>query len=158
MKNLIIFATQHGCTEKCALALKEKLNGETALCRIGKTAVPDLEQFDQIVIGGSIHVGKIQTKLQKFMADKGLVLTHKRFGLFLCCGYDGQTAIDQFNNAFPESLRSMALAKGIFGGEFDFKKMNMLERLVTRKVAKINESQSNIDFTAIDAFAQAMNQ
>lgn len=157
MKSLIIYATQHGCTEKCALALKEQLIGETELCRIGKAKVPNLEQFDQIIIGGSIHMGKIQSKLQRLMADTGLLLMNKRLGLYLCCMYEGQVAIDQFNNAFPEALRQLAKSKGIFGGEFNFERMNLLERFITSRVAHVTSSQSKIIFAEIEKFAYVLN-
>jgi menaquinone-dependent protoporphyrinogen oxidase len=158
MKNLILFASQHGCAEKCAISLKAKLHGETTLCRIGKNKIPELDGFDQIIIGGSIHRGNIQIKLQHFMADHGFSLMTKRIGLYLCCMYEGDVAKEQFNNAFPDVLRSEAVTQSIFGGEFDFDKMNIFERLFTRGIAGIKTSTSNLKQFEIDKFADEMNR
>jgi menaquinone-dependent protoporphyrinogen oxidase len=158
MKTLIIYATVHGCTEKCAKALAEKLKGETHLCRIGQCAIPNLSTYDTIIIGASIHAGKIQPKMQRFMADRGLELMTKRLGLYLCCMYEDIEATNQFKNAFPEALRTFAYAQAIFGGEFDFAKMNIIERVLVRKIAKVKKSVSHIKMEEIERFAHELNR
>ena len=60
MKNLIIFTTKHGCVEKCSTLLQQKLHGETTMVNLKKDVIPDLEGFQNIILGGSIYVGKIQ--------------------------------------------------------------------------------------------------
>lgn len=63
MKNLIVYATKHGTAKKCAEMLKTRLNGETVLANVKETP-PDLEDFDTVVLGGSIYIGKMQKNYQ----------------------------------------------------------------------------------------------
>ena len=45
----------------------------------------------------------------------------------MCCMEEGEKATNQFNEAFPDELIQHASATGIFGGEFNFEKMNELK-------------------------------
>lgn len=63
----------------------------------------------------------------------------------------------ELNGSFPQELLSNAAAKDFFGGEFIFKKMNPIDRLIVYKVAKVNKDVSNISESKIDQFANLMN-
>ena len=73
--------------------------------------------------------------------------------MFLCCLFDGEKALQQFQDAYPETLRNKAVAHGLFGGELDFEKMNFFERAIVKKVANIEESVSKINYQNIKDFA-----
>jgi len=62
----------------------------------------------------------------------------------------------QLKNAFPEALRQHATATAIFGGEFDFEKMNFVQRAVIRKIANVDHSISKISDEKISEFVTAM--
>ncbi len=51
----------------------------------------------------------------------------------------------EFNNAFPELLRKHAITSKCVGGEFLFKKMNFIEKLIVKKVSGISHNVSKID-------------
>ena len=55
MKNLIVFITKYGSVEKSSQLLKGKLQGETTIVNLKKDSVPDLQDFDNIILGGSIY-------------------------------------------------------------------------------------------------------
>jgi menaquinone-dependent protoporphyrinogen oxidase len=59
--------------------------------------------------------------------------------------YEGAVAREQLQNAFPEDLHQMAKTEAIFGGEFDFRKMNFVERMLVKKIAHVSEKRSRID-------------
>ena len=156
MKTAIIYISSHGTTEKVAFILKEKLNDlQPILIDLKKERAPSLAQFDNIIIGGSIHAGIIKKRLTDLLLNNKEILTTKKLGLFLCHGYDGEKAQVQFNNAYSEELRDKAIAKGLFGGEFLFDKMNFFERFLTKKIVGITESKSQIDFDAINQFTSS---
>jgi len=69
---------------------------------------------------------------------------------------ENDKAIEQFNNAFPEKLRNRATAKGFFGGEFNFEKMNFIEKAIIKKIAHIEDSMSKINYQNIKTFATEM--
>ena len=158
MKTLIVYATRHGCTKSAARALEEKLPGEVSLFDIRNDGTPNLEEFDTVIVGGSIHAGKIQKEIGLFLKDAGRELAEKRLGLFLCCMYEGHQAKTQFEQAYLKALRDHATATGLFGGEFDFEKMSSFERAIVKKVANVEESFSKIDQSAIDEFAKTIAQ
>jgi menaquinone-dependent protoporphyrinogen oxidase len=153
MNTAIIFATKHGCTEKCSQKLASELKDTTTLLNLESTHEIDVNRFDTIILGGSIHAGAINKTLKKFI-DKNLnQLIEKKVGLFLCCMEEGEKAQEQFNNAFPEELRKMAKANGFFGGAFDFEQMNFFEKAIIKKIANIENSYSKINYQNISAFA-----
>lgn len=158
MNTLIVYSTKYGCTEKCAGILSEKLDGKVDLCNL-KTAKPlDLSQYDKVIIGGSIYIGKIQKEVSEFCARNLDVLKKKKTGLFICCMRDGATAEAEIKDNFPKELLNNAVAKDYFGGEFIFKKMKALDRFIAKKVAKVENDISSILMERITNFAQLMNK
>jgi len=154
MKTLIVYMSSHGCTERAAGLLGGKLPGETIQVNLKKDRVPHLGDFDAIIVGGSIHAGRIQGKVRKFCKKNMDRLLQKKLGLFICCMEQGESAKRQFEEAFPEELRNHASASGFFGGEFDFDKMNFFQRKIVKKVAGIEESVSRFNGEAVAAFAE----
>ena len=152
MRTLIIYMTKHGTAEKAARILEEKLKGEIRLVNLKQNRNPDLSGFDTVIIGGSIHIGRIQRGIKNFALKNMKTLLKKRLGLYLCCMEEGEGACRQFNEAFPEELRGHAAARGHFGGEFYFQRMNFIERAIIRKIANIEENISRLDQKAIDLF------
>jgi len=152
MNTAILYMTQHGCTEKAAIELSRLLPGKTELYNLYKVPAPDLNPYDTVIIGGSIHYGKIQAGIQKFCNEHRGELIYKNLGLFICCMETGKNAEAEFENAFEEPLRRHAIAKGIFGGEFNLKKMTSFERVLIRHIASVRESSSRIDTEAIRRF------
>jgi len=158
MKILIIYSTRHGCTEKCVMKLQQSLNRETELVNLKNSTPPDLNDYDAIIIGGSIHAGQIQKRIKKFCHQNLEILKQKKLGLFICCMEEGETAQKQFQNAFPDELISHAIATGIFGGEFNFEKMNFVEKAIIKKIAKVDESVFRIDENRIIEFAREIDK
>lgn len=70
---------------------------------------------------------------------------------------NGEEAKAEINEAFPQELLRSAAAKDYFGGEFIFKKMNFMERMIVKKVSKIDKDTSNILEDNISRFAQLIN-
>ena len=158
MKTLIAYATTHGCTEKTAQELKTQLGGEVTLVNLKKNPNLSVNQFDRVIIGGSIHAGQIQKRLKEFCAKNLELLKEKELGLFICCMEQGETAGKQFTESFPEELQRVAKSTAIFGGEFDFEKMKFLEKMIVKKLARVKQSTSKIDQQAIRKFSKRMDR
>ncbi len=157
MSTAIVYITKHGCTGKASRILGEKLGNDVTVINLKSDGEPDLSLYDTVIVGGSIHVGKIQRRIKKFIEKHREELLTKRIGLYLCCMYEGETAEKQFEEAYPLELRDHACAIGLFGGEFDFSKMNFFERMIVKKVASIEESVSRLDPGAIEEFARKIS-
>ncbi|MCK4537358.1 MAG: flavodoxin domain-containing protein [Candidatus Krumholzibacteria bacterium] len=156
MKVIIIYMTRHGCAEKAAKMLKDRLGEGAETVNLKKSGPIQLENYDTVIIGGSIHVGQMQRKVKKFCEKNREILGRKNLGLYLCCMEEGEKAREQFDAAFDTDLRSHATAQGLFGGEFDFSRMNFLEKKVIKKVADITESVSKIDESKIVRFVESI--
>jgi menaquinone-dependent protoporphyrinogen oxidase len=77
MTTLIVYASKHGCTEKCAHKLQERITGEVEMLNLKKPVTFSPEKYDMIIIGGSIHAGKIQKRIKKFCLNHLDVLKKK---------------------------------------------------------------------------------
>jgi menaquinone-dependent protoporphyrinogen oxidase len=69
---------------------------------------------------------------------------------------EGEKATKQLEEAFPVELLKHASATGIFGGEFNFEKMNFIERAAIRKIAGVDKSVSKIKQEELDRFLALM--
>ncbi|MCK4761018.1 MAG: flavodoxin [Candidatus Aminicenantes bacterium] len=158
MSTVIIYASRHGCAEKAARVLESKLENNVAAVNLKKNKNIDPAQFDTVIIGGSIHAGHVQGKIKKFCGEHVDILKTKKLGLYLCCMEEGEKAQAQFTGAYPAELRDHAIVTGLFGGEFDFERMNFLEKAIVKKVAGISASVSKIKEDQIEQFAAALNE
>jgi len=158
MKTAIVYVSKHGTTEKTVHKIRKGLGeANTVLFDLKKSSLIDLSQFDQIIVGGSIHAGMIQNRVKDFCNKNSLTLLEKRLGLFISCFYEGETAQTQLEKAFPEILRKHALSCKVMGGEMLMESMNFFEKLIVKKVAGITQSESKIKNENIEAFIQEIN-
>jgi len=158
MKTLIAYATSRGCTERAANELKKCLDDETVMVNLKKDAQPDLSSFERVIIGGSIHAGQIQKRVKEFCAKNLVELQNKELGLFICCMEEGDVARKQLLEAYPEELIQYAKATAFFGGEFDFERMNFVQKMIVKKVAHVRYSTSKVDHEAIRMFSKRMDR
>ena len=158
MKTAIVYVSKHGTTEKTALKIQEGLGiSATQLFDLKKSSSLDLSQFDQIIIGGSIHAGMIQNRIKDFCNKNAVLLLEKRLGLFISCFYEGEIAQTQLEKAFPEVLRKHAISCKVMGGEMLLEEMNFFEKLIVKKVAGVTQTDSNIKNENIEAFINEMS-
>lgn len=157
MNNLIVYATKYGCTEKCAGILAQKLEGKTDVHNLKDLKALDLSQYNSVVIGGSLYIGRIQEEVTAFCKNNMDVLKTKKIGLFICGMQNEEVLKTELKASFAEELFEHAAAKECFGGEFILKKMNFVDRMITRMVAKTHKDTSSISVEKISAFAQLMN-
>ena len=156
-KTIILYQSRYGTTEKAAKLLAEKLYDEVEIINLKNNKNPSIDEYSNIIIGGSIRAAMIQSGIKKYIEKNMPVLLTKKVGLFLCCMEEGEKAEKQFQESFPEELRTKALVTGFFGGEFDFERMNFLEKSIIKKVSGVTEPLCNIKHQAIEDFAAGFN-
>ena len=71
---------------------------------------------------------------------------------------EGEQAKDELASSFPKELLEAAAAKDYFGGEFLVTRMNPIDRMIVKKVAKTDGDVSKILTDRIEAFAKLMNK
>ncbi len=157
MNTLIAYSTTLGCTEQCASKLKDDLGNGVEMIRISRRRKYNLQQYDTIIIGGSIHEGMIQRSVYKFCESNLECLLQTQVGLFVCCMDPDANEQELIDRAFPEKLVNHALSSGFFGGELNIKKMNLLQKIMTRKAARL-QKEPEIDFQKILDFARKIQE
>lgn len=152
MKTAIVYLSSHGTTKNIAKIIAEKLEGQVDLINLKDQSKLDISAFDQIIIGASIHVGTIHKKSKKFCENNHKLLLKKKLGIFVCCAEKNEKAQEQFNNSFAKDLRNHSSSIGLLGFEFNFPKMNFIEKIIIKKMIGSEENVSQIDYLAIDRF------
>lgn len=158
MRSLIIYATKYGCVEKAANILKSKLDGDVFIVNVMKEKVPNLDDYDNIILGGSIYAGKIQKTLTNYIKSNLPFLLHKRVGLFICAGEPEPKRTKELEEAFPAELFNHAVAKDVFGYEFCYEKFNLLDKFIMRSIKGVTKSYSDLSKQKIESFAKAIGE
>lgn len=160
MKTLIVYATKYGCTQKCVEFLKPLLKGDVSVItkNIDRTK---LDQYDYIIVGGSVYMGSIQKVIKNFLKHSEKILLKKKLGLFLCC-YTPANTEGFLPTIFPQELIEHASYCTSFGGIMDYDKMNFFYRKLFQSLKKIDGfnkgfQEPHIDENEIKKFASIMN-
>jgi len=157
MKTAIIYTSKHGTTRKVAAEIAGLLSpNEVTLIMAGQKEETDLELYDKIIVGGSIHAGTISKSLRKFLKSHRNLLLRKHLGLFLCCMFE-EEAEEQMHRAFPEDLRNHAKSCHLVGGEYLFEEMNFIEKAMTRKIAGVSDSVSRLKHDKINQLVRELS-
>ena len=160
MNIAIIFTTTHGTTEKVANYIATKLKKEkVTLIPLKKVGKPDLENFDKIILGASVHMCVIQSVMKKFCKDNLETLLKKDVGLYVCgMEPDLNRQEAELELAYPDELFTQARAKAFVGGEFLFEKMNIFQQIIIKKISKITKTKSDIKYDIVDHFISLMQK
>ena len=156
MKTAIIYYSKHGTTERVTHLIGEKLTNKVDYISLKECPRPDIRTYDQIILGTAIYAGSPNRKVTQFCHNNQPLLEQKVIGLFICCMNEEQEA-EEMNKAFPEFVQRLSIPKAILGGEFQFDKMNFIEKFITRKISKVVCSVSNLRYDAITVFLDKMN-
>ncbi len=157
MKTLIAYATKTGTAEKAAEMIAEKLNEKPDVVNIGTSKTPDLSAYDFILVGGPIHMGRVNKAVKKFLAKNKKVLLSKRFGLYLACGYPEEIE-KYFNAILGEGLKPRAEILSDIGYAYYLEKMGPIAQKVVFEFVKINETVEAYKPEAIQAIADTINK
>ncbi len=157
MKTAIIYASSHGTTEKIAKEIQKQMSDNTSIFNLKTSKKIDPDEFDQIIIGGSIHAGRMKSRVKEFCKKNLETLLQKRIGLFMV-GMNEKDFETEFNNAYPEELRKHSISNKNVGGEFLFEKMNFIEKAIIKKISGIKESVSKINDDKIKELVEEMGK
>jgi len=135
MKSIVIYATKYGSAAEAAKRIKTELGEETHLYNILADCVPPLDNYDTVILGGSVYIGKVQKQITQYCNIHLTELLDKNVGLFLCAGEQKEDAqLKEIQSAFPESLFQHAAAKEVLGYAYSFEKMKFFDKLIMKKI------------------------
>lgn len=136
LKNIVIYESRYGSTEKYA-----KWIGEELKCKVSKIddiKIDDLLNYDNIVFGGWLHAGKLKgfRKIEKSyqkLKDKNLIV----FMVGLCI-MDDKTYEELMKNNFSNinNIKPFYLR-----GAFNFEKLSKIDKFMMSGLRKFLESR-----------------
>lgn len=117
MNVLIAYATKSGAAKECSLLLQKELSG-SALFNLNHE-IPSLDDYDVIVIGSGVRMGKLYKPARNFIRANQAMLLKKRTVYFLCNAYP-DTFQKTINTNFVPELIDSAICIESFGGYAPF--------------------------------------
>lgn len=143
---LIVYGTSEGQTEKIADSIAEQLDERgheaTALDVADGLGEHTVTDFDAVLVGSSIHVGKHQSSIRSFVEDNREALAARPTGFFQVslssAVEDEQRQAEAANyvETFVEETDWHPDRIGLFGGALRYSKYGFLKRLMLKRIAK----------------------
>ena len=157
MKILVAYATKSGVTKMCANMLADRLEefADVVVCNLDGYD-PDTMDYDCIVVGSSIRMGKIQKKARRYLAKNRVYLRAKPFAFFICNVYEDDSKNYIHRNLYQD-LDSRAIVTDSFGGELNPENLHGSEIVAVKMLIKNVEKEGldvKINEKAIDNFAK----
>ncbi len=148
MKVLVLYATRGGVTKECAGLLTAQLeptHSVTCLNVKDTSPLPSPKDFDAVILGSSINIGRIHKQVRAYMKQYAALLSAMPCGIFLCCGLPRN--FEEYVDAQIPKNVSCSLGIHCFGGELKPEKRKGLDKLV---VAIARNSIQTQDFEESD--------
>lgn len=160
MNVLIAYASYYGSTERCAYKIKEKLKYVSSIVNVSYSGAIKLQDYDAVIIGSPIHIGKIHKAMKKFLETNKTALAEKSIYLFLC-GLD--TSIpDGIMKDIPDEIKDKIVFTSLLGGEIvkdnlsGFEKMGI--EMMEKKLKTDFSNLKTIDDNKIEEFIGKINE
>lgn len=150
MKTLIVYGTKHGTTKRIVDILREKIQGDVQIHDAKKTFEGDLNNYDVIIIGSSVYIGKISKELKSFVESNLKSILTKEIGVFLVSGDTKE--LESYYQNFPEEVLKKTSAKGYFGYSYNGKGYNIMEKMILKMIAKSITTREKFEDENMDDF------
>lgn len=149
MKTLIVYGTKYGTTEKAANILKERIPGQVDVVNLRENSQPSIQDYDVILVGSAVYGGGVRKEVRRFFDHRKDELFKKPFGLFLAAGNTLEVKRNYVVYVGKDVFDQAGIREHI-GFGFDFNKMNFFEKVITKKVAKVNKNIESINHQGIE--------
>ena len=138
-RSLVVYGTRYGATAKTSKEIAKVLcqkGLDVKLVNLKDEEVKDIQEYELIIVGSGIQIGKWTNEPEKFLSKFQQELARKKLALFVCCGgatplSEGEQKIKESQDAKTKYLEEKAskyslkpIALGLFGGVYDFNKMS----------------------------------
>lgn len=155
MSTLTVYSTRHGAAARCADILREKASSENTVVNAKDNPQLSLHEYNAVILGASVYVGKIQPEMIAFCQENREQLLQKKLGLYICSGNHSESG-REYLKLFGDDLFAHASARELFGDEIHWETLNFIEKLAMRIIRKAKGSSSNLELGNINDFAQKM--
>lgn len=141
-KVLIVYGTRYGATESTSEEIAKVLREaglDTTVVNAGKDKVKDISGYDMVIVGSGMQMAKWTGDAENFLKKFSKELSEKKTAIFVSSAaeammkYDNN--IEELEKIKKQYLEEKAVLYGlnpvsmvIFGGVWDFNKMNFIFR------------------------------
>jgi len=150
MKNaLIIYSSWTGSTQEIAEHIAKTLEKNKFKAKvISAKEKPNLNEFDLIVIGTSVHAGRTLSDFRRFIKQNFEILTSKPIAFFVSCAnmmHDTEESREETRAWLEKGIKNFSvlqpLSIGYFGGATktsgkSFDKLNIFTRRIIQAMEK----------------------
>ena len=143
---VICYGTRYGATTSIVEEMKkvaEESGVQVDAINLKTHPLPlALAEYDLIVIGSGIQAGRWTKEPLEFIEENIEILSTKKVALFVVCGDAGDpNKCDEAQVMYLDSITAehrglTPVSTGLFGGTFDFKKMNFATRAIVKRIVK----------------------
>lgn len=151
MKTLIVYASKYGCVKKCCEEIRLKHNRDIDIVEIDTVGDVNLTNYNNIIIGCSVYIGSVQKNIKNFCKKNLSLLLNKPMSLFVCCLFEDQLN-DVLTKNFPSELLKHAKSIKSFKGEIKYEKLQLLDKVVYKALAKTMDLDCEINYKAVNEF------
>lgn len=156
MKTLIVYASKYGCVKNCCEEIRLKLNGEIDIVDIEKVGNVKINNYDNIIVGCSVYIGSVQKSIKNFCRQNLSLLLNKPVSLFICCLFEDQLN-DVLIKNFPDEFLKHAKTMKSFHGEIKYEKLQLLDKVIYKALAKTMNLNCKINHKAIIEFLEEIS-
>jgi menaquinone-dependent protoporphyrinogen oxidase len=161
-KILIIYSTKDGQTLKICQTLQndiEQDNNHVTLLSIDDADRLELDSFDKIVIGASIHYGRHNPKIHAFIKRNQALLNSKPNAFFSVNVVarkleKRQPDTNPYLKKFLKSISWQPKQLAVFAGKIDYPRYNFVDRTVIRMIMWLTKGPTDpnaiVEFTDWD--------
>ena len=154
MKILIIYGTKTGTTQICAGRIREALvPEEIEMVDIRRFRRTELAPYDAVIVGTSVYMGKIHSKIKGFLNRYSAELRQKKLHLFVCGLAQGDEGAAQLKKQMSEELVRHAIQVKHLGCGVNYTRLNPLYRAIMKKIVATEKPQIGLLDDEIKAFA-----
>jgi menaquinone-dependent protoporphyrinogen oxidase len=170
MKFLIVYGTTEGQTRKIARFMEKQLLDAGHQVEISDTTdePPAPNNYDAILIGGSVHMHKYQTALTHYIKSHVEVLNKKHGGFFsvsLAIASDLEEEhreVEKITKDFLEQtgwkpVMITQMAGALKYTEYDFMK-RMIMKMISKKEGRTTDTSKDYEYTDWNAVKKFVNE
>ena len=158
-KTLILYSTTDGHTVEICRRLQqviEQKGNKVTLAPLAGETLPELEDFDQIVIGASIRYGKHNPKVAEFIKRNQSLLERKQNALFSVNVVarkpeKNQPETNPYLRKFLKKISWKPQRLAVFAGKLDYPNLGFFDRTAIRFIMWITKGPTDptsvVEFT-----------
>lgn len=156
MKILIVYDSHHGFTEKCVGLLAGDLPSGVDLWPLkDRPGVPDWHAYDVLVFGGPVYFGQWAPRVMAFLKRHQASIAPDRIKLaaFVVSLSPRAAALRYFSKGLMPEWKGKLGHVSHFGGAITWNELAWWEKLLLKRVRKIETDASNLSLAEIQALA-----